>query len=212
MFSSSRPKGDSVEQRRQYKRKFTFGEFYRIMVAVPRAIMVLKANRRSGEVGSQTIERIMLAVTEVNGCAACSYAHTKMALREGMSQEEISEMLSGSHETVPADEGRAVFFAQHFADSKGIVDREAYRQLVATYGEERTRIMHAAMQVILFGNAYGIPYSAFISRLKGKPYRDSTVIYELSMLFWGVICFPFALMHALFLAVVSSPQVRFSKE
>lgn len=201
-----------MEQRRQYKRKFTFGEFYRIMVAVPRALVVLRENRTGGEVESKTIERIMLAVTEVNGCAACSYAHTRIALREGMSQLEISEMLSGSHETVPPEEALAVFFAQHFADAKGVVDPEAYRQLVVAYGEARTRVMHAAMQVILFGNAYGIPFSAFISRLKGEPYRDSTVVYELAMLLWGVICSPFALLHALVLAVFSRPQIRFSME
>ncbi|MFC0273464.1 carboxymuconolactone decarboxylase family protein [Metabacillus herbersteinensis] len=31
----------------------------------------------------------MLAVTEVNGCEFCSYSHTKIALEQGMSQEEI---------------------------------------------------------------------------------------------------------------------------
>lgn len=32
-------------------------------------------------VNKDFVERLQLAVTEVNGCAACSYAHTYMALK-----------------------------------------------------------------------------------------------------------------------------------
>ena len=39
--------------------------------------------KKNKELSPDFIERIMLAVTEVNGCAICSYAHTKMALEAG---------------------------------------------------------------------------------------------------------------------------------
>ena len=38
-------------------------------------------------------ERLMLAVTAVNGCRYCSYAHTRAALKGGLSREEISGLL-----------------------------------------------------------------------------------------------------------------------
>lgn len=172
-----------MEQRQQYKRKFGFGEFYRILVNVPQGMITLRTNKKSGRVGAKTIERIMLAVTEVNGCAACSYAHTQMALREGMSNEEIVSLLNGNTDTVPSREAKAVMFAQHFTKTKGLVDRDAY----------------------------GIPYSALVSRLKGIPYRDSTLRYEIAMLFWGVFCSPFALIHAMANRVISRPIMRFGR-
>ncbi|WP_085558880.1 carboxymuconolactone decarboxylase family protein [Carnobacterium iners] len=39
------------------------------------------------------MERIMLAVTQVNGCSVCSYTHTKMALEVGMKSEKIKNIL-----------------------------------------------------------------------------------------------------------------------
>jgi AhpD family alkylhydroperoxidase len=50
----------------------------------------------------------MLAVTEVNGCEMCSYAHTKMALEAGLSNDEIQQMLAGDN---------WAYFPQHFNKS-----------------------------------------------------------------------------------------------
>jgi len=61
-----------------------------------------------------------LAVTEVNGCAACSYQHIMMALRQGMSKNMAKKA--------------ATFLS--------------------------------AVQIMIAGNMYGIPYSAFQSRQK----------------------------------------------
>nr|WP_237713710.1 carboxymuconolactone decarboxylase family protein [Rhodococcus sp. P14] len=60
----------------------------------------------------------MLAVTEVNGCGACSYAHTKIALGAGMSSAEIRNILAGVLDDVPDSEVAAVLFAQHYADTR----------------------------------------------------------------------------------------------
>lgn len=199
-----------MEQRRTYKRTFRFGQLYQTMVALPHALGVLRGNKKSNLVHAKTIERIMLAVTEVNGCGACSYAHTRIALREGLGNEEITAMLQGSTEAVPEREAKAILFAQHFAETKAIVDRDAYYQFISSYPEEEAFVMIAAMQVILFGNAYGIPYSALSSRLKGNPYHDSTLLYEVGMLVWGLLCLPVALVQALVQRLSSRPIIRFS--
>ena len=87
----------AMEQvRNNYKRKFGYGEFYRILLDAMRAMPNMAKNRRQGVLSPQFVERIMLAVTEANGCAACSYAHTRMALKEGMDSSEIAAMLSGN--------------------------------------------------------------------------------------------------------------------
>ncbi len=51
-------------------------------------------------VSKEFVEGLELGVKKVNGCPACSYQHTKMALRVGMSNEERSSLLSGGDESV----------------------------------------------------------------------------------------------------------------
>ena len=65
----------------RYRHRYTVGEMYRVLLAVLPSIGILKRNRKDEIVDAQFIERLMLAVTEVNGCAVCSYAHAKMALQ-----------------------------------------------------------------------------------------------------------------------------------
>lgn len=203
----------AMEQvRNNYKRKFGYGEFYRILLAAMRAMPNMAKNRRQGVLSPQFLERIMLAVTEVNGCAACSYAHTRMALKEGLDSSEIAAMLSGNTGQVPVGEAKAIMFSQHFAEAKGLPERTTFNLLVDEYGYEKAQAILSAAQVILFGNAYGIPFSAFISRIKGTPYRDSSPWYELSMLFLGVLCVPIALLHMVVLAVAKQPNIRFGIE
>jgi AhpD family alkylhydroperoxidase len=62
-------------------------------------------------------ERLMLAVTAVNGCRYCSYFHTGEALKSGLSREEISRLLSGQADACPPQEAPAVIYAQHWAES-----------------------------------------------------------------------------------------------
>ena len=54
-----------------------------------RAMPKLKKEAAAGVLDQAFKERIMLAVTEVNGCAMCSYAHTQMALEAGLSSEDV---------------------------------------------------------------------------------------------------------------------------
>jgi AhpD family alkylhydroperoxidase len=86
----------------------------------------------------------MLAVTEVNGCEACSYAHTLMALRKGFSNEEIAGFLSASDACVVPEEAQGILFAQHYADSRGRPSRAAYEALLQEYGPEKSRAVVAA--------------------------------------------------------------------
>ena len=200
---------DSIRSMKGYKRKFSLAELYRAYLYVPRAIARLIRNRKSRLVDEQFIERLQLAVTEVNGCAACSYAHTRMALRKGMSNEEITGILNGDDAVLKPEEAKAVMFAQHFADSRGYPDRVAYEEMVREYGADKAEVVLSAVQLMLVGNMYGLPYSAFLSRLKGRSYEDSSLFYEVWMLTAGALCLPVALVHSLLLWVLRRPNVRF---
>lgn len=194
-----------------FKRKFSVWELYRALIFLPRAASKLSGNKKSKLLDVQFVERLQLAVTEVNGCPACSYQHTKMALEQGMSNEEISSFLSGGDNFIKPEEAKAIMFAQHFADSRGFPKKYAYDAIVAEYGKEKARIILSASQVMIAGNMYGIPFSAFQSRLKGEPYNGSTLFYELGMLIVGILFLPIAMLHGFLRGLIGLENERFDK-
>src|SRR5690554_61280 len=202
---------ETISARTEFKRKFTFGQMYLSFVYAIGAFSILGKNKKSELIHPDFVERLQLAVTEVNGCAACSYQHTKMALNMGMSSEEINSFLSGGEDFIDPKEAKAIVFAQHFADETGRPNKKAYDSVVDEYGEEKAEVVLAACQVMLAGNMYGIPFSAFQSRLKGKKYKDSSLFYELGMMIFGILALPVAVLHGLIRKIFGVANKRFSK-
>lgn len=202
---------ESVTQREEFKRRFSLWELYRSMVYAPRAASKLIGNSKSKLVNPHFVERLQLAVTEVNGCAACSYQHTQMALKQGMSNEEINSFLSGAGDFTRPEEAKAIMFAQHFADSRGFPKKYAYESIVEEYGEKEARIILSAAQTMIAGNMYGIPFSAFLSRLQGKPYKGSSLFYEQGMLIVGFIFLPIAIIHGFLRGLIGLSNKRLDK-
>lgn len=194
-------------EKQTYKTQFSVAEYYKAFLLVYGAIGPIKNNRKTNLISQQFVERIMLRVTEVNGCPLCSYAHTSMALKQGFSQEEIESFLGGGDEYVVPEEAKAFLFAQHYADCGGYVDKEAYEALLETYGEEKSAIILSAIKVMMVGNMIGIPMGAFGSRLKGKPFQGSNIFYEILMILSTLIIFPLSAIHAIFYR----KNIRFSK-
>ncbi len=151
----------------------------------------------------------MLAVTEVNGCEICSYFHAKMALENGMSNEEIQKLINGNTETIPAEEAIAILFAQHYADTKGHPTEKTWNKLIETYGKIKAYQILAITRMIMLGNVMGIPYSTFLNRLKGNPAKNSSLVYELTMIILPILFFPISFIHALGSELFKIPIIRF---
>ena len=147
-----------------YKKIYSHREFYKALVLVIRSVKYFRLNRKKNLVSPHFKERIMLAVTEVNGCEACSYAHTKFALEGGMAIEEINAILNGDTETIPKNELVGIVFAQHYTDNRGKVSQESWQKLVDEYGEESALVILAIIRMMTIGNIYGIAYSALRCR------------------------------------------------
>ena len=192
------------------KKLFSVWELYQIMTLAFRSIPLLKKAKLEGEMNKAFLERIMLAVTEVNGCAMCSYYHTKVALEEGFSAEEIRAMLGGSFADVPQEELSGVLFAQHYADQRGKPARESWERITQEYGETGAYGILAVTRMIMMGNAVGIPSGSFLLRFRGKPDPRSNVFYELLMMLAMVVYLPLAGLTALVLNLVKAPILRFS--
>lgn len=184
-----------MDTKQTYKKKYSLVDFYKASNLVSKAIILLVRNNKTQLIDKLFIQRIHLAVTEVNGCPVCSYEHTKMALKKGMSNEEISSFLSGEKSYIQPYEAKAIAFSQHYADSEGFPKLYAYQSIEKEYGVEEAKIILAAIQVMMVGNMYGLPYSAFRARLKGRAYADSSIVYELSMIIIGGLLLPIAILH-----------------
>jgi AhpD family alkylhydroperoxidase len=178
------------------KKLYSVQESYWILLNGMRTIKYMLKAKKNKKLSPKFIERIMLAVTEVNDCAICSYAHTKMAIESGMSIEEIQNMLSGVIDDVPADEVAAIMFAQHYADTRGNPTLESWRRIVEIYGISKSKGILGSIRTIMIGNTYGIPWSSFFNRLRGNPDQRSSLRYEISMIL-GTILIPISLIHAL---------------
>jgi AhpD family alkylhydroperoxidase len=137
---------------------------------------------RSQRISRAFAEKIMLAVTAVNGCRYCSYGHAKTALASGVSPEEVDLLLSGEIGHVSPGEALALFFAQHYAESGDHPDPEMVQKLVKTYGQEKARDILAHIRMITFGNLSGNTFDALLSRLRGRPAERSSLGSELATL------------------------------
>lgn len=163
------------------------GEVYRILYYGMRAFPYLRQAARAGIMTPEFKERLMLAVTEVNGCALCAYGHTRMALESGMDRTEIEAMLGGELSEVPKEELAAVLFAQHYAESRGLPSKAAWKQVEHLYGKKTACAVLSAVRVIMAGNACGIPMGSLVCRFlpgkRDKVDKRSCVGYEVLLLF-----------------------------
>jgi AhpD family alkylhydroperoxidase len=110
---------------------------------------------RSGSISPEFRERLMLAVTEVNKCRYCSYAHTKMALQSGLTPSEIKQILEHNVRICPDEEIPAILFAQHWAETNGHPDSEVKLSLVKQYGESRSEMIETILRIMRVANLYG---------------------------------------------------------
>ncbi len=101
-------------------------------------------------------ERLMLVVTEVNGCRYCSYFHAQVALTSGITEPELRELLAGSIPAqTSAEELPALVYAQHWAERDGRPEPEAEHRLREVYGDPRADAIHIVLRMIRIGNLLG---------------------------------------------------------
>jgi len=148
--------------KRTYK---SFGDFLNDFMFPFRNRKRLREVRRKGLVSPAFQERLMMAVTAVNGCRYCSYFHAREALRTGIEPEEIRELLAGSISNCPDDEAVAVMYAQHWAESNTHPDPEAVEKLRRTYGVEKADAIHLMLRLIHMGNLMGNTWDHFLHRI-----------------------------------------------
>ncbi len=169
--------------------------YYRILDALVRA--GFGAVMRPRTIGKATAERLMLAVTQVNGCRYCSYLHTRLALRAGVEGDETRALVAGNLQAAPRAEHTALIFAQHVADTEGQPDAEAFEHVLAEYGPQATHEIMASIRAILIGNIYGLAFDALLFRLRLRPVDGSGLWRELAILVGSAVWGPVVVLRAL---------------
>lgn len=139
-------------------------------------------------------EKIMMAVTHVNGCRYCSYAHTRLALQAGVSETELSDLLAGEFSHIPEHELIAVLFAQHYVEQTDRYDADAWQKLVETYGSDAAGDIVTHIRLITFANLYGNTFDALLERLQLRPVLGSHFFDEVIVLSAGATVVPVGLL------------------
>lgn len=134
----------------------SFGQFLRELGWMLTHPYLISGLLRGKRIDPQFRERLMLAVTEVNRCSLCAWAHTRMALAEGLAKDEVKGLLQGSLDEVPPEQRTAILFAQHWADTEGKVDGDARVHFEAAYDKATLRALDATMRFIRFWNYSGV--------------------------------------------------------
>jgi len=110
-------------------------------------------------------ERLMLAVTAVNRCRYCSYAHAREALSAGISPGEIEALGQGMFAGSPTKEVPALLYAQHWAEMDGKPEAAVREGVVARYGEQAVGLIELALRMIRVGNLSGNTFDYLLYRI-----------------------------------------------
>jgi len=147
---------------------FVFGNLPRIFTAL-----------RNPEIPKPFRERIMVVVSSVNACRFCQWFHAKKAVESGVDTEEVKNMLELQFQAnAPDREITALLYAQHYAETEGRPDPEMSDKLVTVYGEKTANDIITLIRLISVGNISGNTFDAFLSRLRGNPVKESSLLFE----------------------------------
>jgi len=153
-------------------------------------------------------EKIMLAVTRVNGCRYCSYAHARLALQAGVSETELGDLLAGEFDHIPPHEQTAILFAQHYAEQGDRYDAGAWQKLEDAYGADAARDVLVHIRLITFANLYGNTFDALLERLRLRPVAGSRFLAEIVVLAAGATVVPAGLFIAWIARRLSAARPR----
>ena len=146
---------------------------------------------RNKKISSAFKEKIMIVTSAVNGCVYCSWFHAKQSISSGISEEEVKNMLNLQFHADASDfEIIALLYAQHYAETDRNPDSEMTSKLFGYYGDKTSKHILLFIRMIFFGNLLGNTWDAMISRFKGKPAANSSLIFEVIVFlltFWFMI-------------------------
>lgn len=192
---------------------YSLGEALRFIYRAGKSIRHIVMKNKS--INPKFKERIMLIVTKVNQCPGCNFYHSKIALENGFTKEELTKLVNmdiNSNEDIPENELYALMFAEHVAYTRGKPSLKLYKTFSNKYSKKEMLAIMANINMIMLGNTYGIPIGSFQSRFKNKPDSRSSIYYEIKMLLSLLFLFPLFLLSGILVSFFSLKLISFQNE
>ncbi|MGB3428759.1 MAG: carboxymuconolactone decarboxylase family protein [Burkholderiaceae bacterium] len=123
-------------------------------------------------------ERVMLGVTAINDCRFCAWGHSHWAFSQGVSLEEVNQILGNQDGALKANdpaEAAAILFGQHYAEQLGKIDPDSILNLRNHFSAAQVREILAYVYFITFTNLSGNTVDAVLERIRGEG-RPLTVV------------------------------------
>jgi AhpD family alkylhydroperoxidase len=152
-----------------------------VTLAAARSLPVLARALRDPATSGQLREEVMLAVTSVNDCRYCSWAHTGLALAEGVDLDALRGLLeNGRSQGLGEGAARAILFAQEFAATERQPQTGAREALRPWFSEREIDEILAYIHAIYLANLSGNTVDALLARLRGDEVEGSYLPIELA--------------------------------
>jgi AhpD family alkylhydroperoxidase len=121
----------------------------RLVSASPRLLAIYGRTR----VDEATRERVMVAVSRANACAACTRVHEAWALRAGVSAAELQQIGAGELSEMPAGQRAAIVYATALAEARfGPVPEEVAALVDVHLDPDRQRDIETIARLMTFAN------------------------------------------------------------
>ena len=126
-------------------------------------------------------EQVIVSVAQVNACAMCKHAHTRMALRAGVTDAELVALEAIDERPFDRRRWLAIAHARErvragFAPS---VNHEEHAELVKALGEQTVRDVEHVARVMTVANRVANTLNALSDRRRGRPNPGSRLGDEL---------------------------------
>lgn len=136
-------------------------------------------------------EKIMLGVTAINDCRYCAWGHSHWAFSQGVSLEEVNQILGNQDHSLKANdpsEAAAILFGQHYAEHLDQIDPDSVLNLRNYFSQAQVREIVAFVYFITFTILSGNTVDALLERTRGEG-RPITVVEGVA----GVVLAPLLL-------------------
>lgn len=133
-------------------------------------------------------EQIIVAVAQVNACNMCKHAHTRMALRAGVTDAELAALEAMDERVFDRRTWLAIAHARERTQAgfAPIASHEEHAEVVKLLGEQTVRDIEHVARVMTVANRIANTLNALSDRRRGYPIPGSRLGDELviSLLFF----------------------------
>ena len=127
-------------------------------------------------------EELMLAVSELNHCRYCTWAHHEWAHMVGVSDDELAHVEQMDPTGFDRRKWLAISYVRALVSANfGPVDKALVREMKAKYTPVEIEEIEVVARIMDIGNRGANTWDAFVSRLRGGPVAETTIFDELVM-------------------------------